>query len=61
MRFEVEFNFVGTKYGRRAMEFMGFGTRDEAEEFAKQYDDANIIEYEAGWTYTVTGKKVRLF
>lgn len=60
-RFEVEYNFIDTQWGARPMYMRGFDTREEAEEFAKQYEDSNIVEYVEAWRFTTTGKKVRIW
>ena len=60
-RYQVEYDFVETKHGLRPMWMRGFDTREEAEEFARTKDDANIVEIESAWTFDETGKKIILW
>lgn len=59
-RFEVEYNFIETPRGSVPMNMKGFDTREKAEEFAKE-NDGKVVEYEAAWRITTTGKKVRIW
>ena len=60
-RFEVEYNFVDTEWGRRPMNMRGFDTREEAEAFAATMEDANIVESIACWQFTTTGRRIRIW
>lgn len=56
--FTVEFNYIDTEWGRKLMNIAGFMTREDAEDFAKDYADAKVIESVEIWTYKNGRKKV---
>ena len=60
-RFEVEFDFVDTKWGRRPMQMRGFEKREDAEAFAATQPDGNVVEYVEAYKFSETGKKIRLW